>query len=354
MRPESNSHSVSSIVQHFIKNPFPTELYPSTIGIYGAEIATTPEGKMIYKIGSKLSDKIDVVGDAFLRIFDDHVVKEPLKMFLRHPGVFLNFVFKSEPMRRRGSRDEILQNIERLGLTEFYGPALGGIEIKKPEVFTQSVALGDIYEAKRINSPILEDIDRFQALSVASSYIGRVHQDYGPIGDIVGDILFQQKEGSKVINPVLNIPDVVLNPSKRRTKYMRESFSQTGLSSQEIDTKIKNIFSQEQKAVDICELMISCAFCEFKLSDNPELVERTIQTIAQNYPDKEVLKIAKAFIKRGRHTLPGNKNGGILKNFFTLHNSIHLDATKENAEAVRQIIDITLTNHFDSLSQQKN
>lgn len=352
MGPETAPMSVNTTL-HLVKNKFPSEQYQSTIGVYGGEIITTPEGKMVYKTGGKLWNKIDVIGDALLRTYDDHVVKHPLKMLFKHPRLFFSFVFKSEPMRRRGSPAEIIENINRLGLEEFYGPHSQGIEIKKPEIFTKGIALGDIYEAKKINSPILNDINRFQALSEATKYISNIHDKKGPIGDIVGDIMFQQKEGSKVINPVLNIPDVILTPSKRRIKFIKESLTYRGVSPQEIDQRIKKIFSQEQKAVDICELMISCAFSEFKVSNDPVLVEKTIQVIANNYQNKEILKITNSFIKRGRHTLPGNKNGGILKSFFSLHNIAHLGANKENANNIRQIVGKTLDQHFKSLNQSK-
>lgn len=317
-----------------LKNKFPTEQYESTAGVYGGEIVKTIGNKMIYKTG-KFLDQVDVKGDAVLRIFDDHVVKEPLKMFLKHPKNFLNIFFKSEPMRRRGSPVEIDQNIKRLGLTEYYGLHPQGIEIKKPEVFTKGILLTDIYEVK---SSLFDNIDRFQALGEATKYISQVHNQYGPVGDIVGDIIFQKKEGSKVINPVLNIPDIILTPSKKRVDFIKKSFLEKGFSSQESDKKTNEIISKEQKAVDVCELMISNAFAEFKLSNNPQLVEKTIKTIAENYEDKNILKLAKSFIKRGRQTLPGNKTGGILRSFFSLHNRAHLGANKKNAQSVRQII----------------
>ena len=327
-----------------LKNIFPTDQYKSMAGVYGGEIITTIDHKMVYKTGKPL-DRIDVIGDAVLRTFDDHVVKEPLKMFMKHPKSFLNIFFNSEPMRRRGSPIEIDQNIKRLGLTEYYGLHPLGIEIKKPEVFTKGIVLSDIYEVK---SPFFDDIDRFQALGEATKYISQVHSQFGPVGDIVGDIIFQQKEGSKVINPVLNIPDVILTPSKKRIDFIKKSLSKPGVSLEDIDKKTNEIISKEQKAVDICELMLSSAFGEFKLSNNQKLVEKTIQTIVQNYEDKDVLKLAKSFIKRGRHTLPDSQAGGIFKSFFTLHNQAHLGANKENAPTVRQITIDQLSNHLNN------
>jgi hypothetical protein len=334
--------------KHLLKNKFPSELYKSNVGVYGGEIINASDGKMIYKTG-KFLDQVDVKGDSVLRIFDDHVIKEPLKLLLRHPKIFFNFAFNSEPMRRRGSPAEIAKNIERLGLAEFYGPHPQGIEIKKPEVFTKGIVLADIYEVDKIQAPILKDINRFQALSEATKYISNIHHEFGPIGDIVGDIIFQQKDGSKVINPVLNIPDIILTPSKRRINSLKEFYKKEKFSSQEINQKIEKIISKEQKAVDVSELMISSAFGEFKFSNDPKLVEKTIQIIAENYEDKDILRLVKSFIKRGRHTLPDSNAGGILKSFFALHNQAHLGANKENATAVRQIIVDQLEKHLNSL-----
>ena len=58
--------------------------------------------------------------------------------------------------RYRGSNEEVQENIERLGLSEFYGPHKNGIEIKKPEIYTHGLALQDVYRSDMIDSEKLD------------------------------------------------------------------------------------------------------------------------------------------------------------------------------------------------------
>lgn len=321
-----SADTVGSIVHKFVKNPLPTESYQSTVGVYGGEIRRDSDGKMVCdtrvlrkELKKGVTSGIDVVGDRFLRRFDDHVIQNPLDMLRRHTRKFLGFVFNSNAPRHRGTTEEILENVERLGLTEYYGRHPWGIEIKKPEIFTKGISLQDVLRAKEIGSSFLADIDPLQALREAANYIKKIHDEYGPIGDLVGDIMFQKKEGNEVKDPVLNIPDVVLTPSKNRR----------------ISTKS---LTREQKATDILEHLIHTGFEIMQQTNDAVYAKKALQTVIEAYADRGVLSLVNSFLKRGRPTLPGMKKPkGALKNFFPLHNKVHLSADIKYAFEVRQL-----------------
>lgn len=315
---------IAEATNKFVKNRLPSEQYRSTVGVYGGKIETTPDGKMVYTINQGFLNKVDVIGDKVLRKFDDHVVKEPWKMLTTHPKEFMYAAFKSEPMRHRGTKEEIAANIQRLGLSEYYCMSEQGIEIKKPEVFTKGIAIKDIFRADQIDSPVLSDIDRFQALATEAKYVKEVHDKFGPIGDFIDDVMFQEKQESTVARPVLNIPDVILTPSSRR-EVSPESLA------------------KEQKATDVVELLTWTAFEEFRRSDDPLSVGKAMTTIIENYNDPVILNIVRSFIKRGRPTLAGEEMD---KGITALHNKVHLGANKEKSAKVREIIKEKLSEYF--------
>lgn len=344
----SGSESIANIINKNIKNRLPTENYESTVGVYGGEIVTTEDNKMVY-VCKKLKDKIDKWGDKILRKFDDHHIKEPFKLLKRHPGIFFDILLHAEPMRYRGSTEEIAKNAERLGLSEYYGIHPSGIEIKKPEVFTKGIAMGDIFKSNEIDSPFLDSIDRFQALAEETNYIDTIHSKYGAIGDIVDDVIFQDitKDG-QVFNPVLNIPDIILNPSKKRIEMVYGSKLDKAkknkgenLNKEEEENILKETnkyIEKEQKAIDVNELILSSVFSEIRRNpENPEIT-KIIETIFENYKDTEVLKLANLLMRKGRHTLLDNKKGGILNSFFSMHNMAHLGANKDWNEKVRETV----------------
>jgi len=320
--------NIAEVTNKVIKNRLPSEQYQSTVGVYGGEITKTPDGKMVYTINQGFINKVDVIGDKVLRKFDDHAMKKPWKMLATHPKDFIYTAFKSEPMRHRGTKEEITANIQRLGLSEYYGLSERGIEIKKPEVFTKGIAIKDIFRADQINSPILNDIDRFQALAEETKYIRSVHDKYGPAVDFIDDVMFQKKEGNVVMNPVLNIPDVILTPSENR------------------NAKPETI-AKEQKATDVVELLTWTAFEEFRRSNDSLSVGKAMTTIIENYNDPVILSIARSFIKRGRPTLPGEKMD---KGITALHNKVHLGANKKKSLEVRKIITEKLNSYFSKQS----
>lgn len=331
---ELGEHGVEKIgkITHSFVKTLPNEMYKSTVGVYGGEIRYDEKGRMVYdtrvlrkKIIRGILSGVDVIGDRILRPYDDHVVQNPIAMLKRHPKRFGGFVFRPNVPRHRGTTDQILENVKRLGLTEYYGKHPWGIEIKKPEIFTKGIALQDILRAKEINSSVLADIDPMQALKEATIYIKKIHDEYGPIGDLVGDIMFQKKEGKEVKDPVLNIPDIVLTPTTRMIKSVEA-------------------LSREQKATDVLEHLFHTGFELLRQSKDAVYAREALDTIIQAYRDKDVLSTTKSFVKRGRPTLPGmEKPKGVLKNLFPLHNQIHLSADLSNASQVRQLVIEELT-----------
>src|SRR3990170_407525 len=354
---------IVEIANKFVKNRFPSERYKSTVGVYGGKIVTEPDGKMVYEINKGWNNWIDGKGEKILRRWDDHVIKEPWKMLTTHSREFWDVVFKSDPMRHRGTKEEIAANIQRLGLSEYYGIHPQGIEIKKPEVFTKKwIAIKDIFRADQIKSPDLDGIDRFQALAEEAKYIRSIHDKYGAAGDFIDDVMFQEREGNAVMDPVLNIPDAILTPSTKRIKQLEKSaisqMEKTVAKEQGIDVetvrlsetefnvaeqKIKERFAKDQKATDVVELLVWTAFEEFRRSDDPESVDRAMTTIIKNYNDPVILSIVRSFVRRGRPTLPGEEmDHGIT----ALHNKGHLGANEKKSVKVREIIIEKLDDYF--------
>lgn len=330
--------------------------------VYGGVIKKNEKGRMVFDTRG-FHARFDIWGDEMVRPYDDHYVKQPGKMLFAHPDKFLKFVFQPDAPRHRGSARQIAENITRLGLTDAYGPHPWGVEIKKPEIFTRGFVLHDVLHAKEIGAPVLQDIDPIQALKEATIYIREVHEKYGPVGDLVGDIVFQRKEGSRVVDPILNIPDVILTPSPGRIKKIRQSAARDlfcrqygtdsiksyeksqqsqidwyrGLSSAgrvEVDQKVKKLIETEQKATDVLEHMIYTGFEMARIIRNPEIVRQALATVIEAYGDKDILKIVKRFFDRGRPTMPGK---GLLRQIFMQHNTKHMGTDRDNAQDVRKI-----------------
>ena len=354
----------------FVRNSLPNERFKSSIPVYGGEIRNDQQGRMVYDTRSVkypgavrgVSSFADVTGDKFLRAYDDHFARDPLGMMLRHPGWGIEFIFRRVSPRYRGSQAQILENIKRLGLEEFYGGHAWGIEIKKPEIFNKGFALQDVLRAKEIGAPILADIDPLQALSESTAYIKRIHDTYGPVGDLVGDIMFQRKDGSRVVEPVLNIPDIILAPSEKRTAMLADSIAKqiqrqksafgqgselTAVEESGAYKKALEVVAKEQKATDVLEHMVHAGFEVSRQSGNTEDVKKAMDAIIEAYGDRDVLNIVKRFLKRGRPTLAGK---GVLRQVFMQHNLKHLMADRENADQVRDIAIQELTKYFPDVA----
>ncbi|MCX6723819.1 MAG: hypothetical protein NT155_01430 [Candidatus Staskawiczbacteria bacterium] len=284
---ESLGRKVQGIVN---ESRLPNEEYKSTVGVYGGKIKIE-DGKMVWDTSGVIS-KIDKAGDAVLRTFDEHTVREPWKLLKSHPKWFLRFLAPGTK-RYRGGNEEVAKNIERLGLSEYYGPHENGIEIKKPEIYTQGVALQDVYRSDMIKSDKLKVADRFQALAEASKYIGEMHDKHGAVGEIlVSDIIFQENEDGKLGKPVLNMPDIIFNKEKVTSE-------------------------KDKKATDLLDFLSSAFTEEYRRSQKLEDADRALDVIISNYGGKDIIVMAESFIKRGRLTLQGDAEVINLPNTIT-------------------------------------
>ncbi|MGD0577194.1 MAG: hypothetical protein ABSA74_03915, partial [Candidatus Staskawiczbacteria bacterium] len=195
------------------ESKLPNEDFDSTVGVYGGKIKIEDDAMVWDRRG--VISIIDKWGDAKFRTADEHVVKKPGELLKKHPKIAMKKFFAPGAKRYRGSNEEVEENIERLGLSEFYGPHENGIEIKKPEIYTHGLALQDVYRSDLIDSGKLKETDRFQALAEAAKYVREMHDEHGGIGELlVSDIIFQEDSDGKLGKPVLNMPDIVWNKGK--------------------------------------------------------------------------------------------------------------------------------------------
>ncbi|MDD3285217.1 MAG: hypothetical protein PHG95_01050 [Patescibacteria group bacterium] len=301
----------------------PSEGYDSTVGIYGGKLQMTPDNRMIWN-NSGIISQIDKWGDAILRNYDEHVIKNLGELISRHPKLFFKFIMPGAK-RYRGSKDEILNNIQRLGLGDVYGGHEDGIEIKDKELYRHGIALQDLMRSDLLDSDDLNQVNRFQALDEAGSYLRNVHDNYGAVGEILpNDFIFRKNENGKVKDAVLNLPDIVFNQDK-------------------------NISDREQKATDILDFIISAGAEEFRRS-NGDLgsVRLAMNTILSSYGDRHIIALVKSYLKRGRLTLMGDQkfiganldpNSFTTKNrtIFTKHNEARVANNKDMEASLKTI-----------------
>lgn len=280
------------------ESKIPTEDYESTVGVYGGKMETEEDGKMVWNNKGMVS-KIDKWGDAILRTYDDHVVKDLGELLKRHPKLFFQFLAPGTK-RYRGSKEEIFENIKRLGLEDTYGLHKNGIEIKDQDLYKKGLPLQDIYRSDLINSDKVNGFDRFQALAESGKYLRKIHDEHGGIGEAnIGDIIFKKHENGQVGEPVLNMPDIVFNEEK-------------------------NIGEKEKKATDMLDFIISVGAEEFRSSEGDlNGVKQAMKKVLENYNDKSVINLMKSYIKRGRLTLSGDRESeavNLPKDTFTTKN----------------------------------
>jgi len=248
--------------------------------------------------------------------------------------------------RYRGSPEEISTHINELGLNEYYGLHEDGIEIKKPELFTDGLALQDIYRADEIKSEKLNNIDRFQALALASQYVRQVHETGNGAGELLSsDIIFEHKnEDGTVENPVLNIPDIVYN---KNLKQKVEGYKQDDEAT-----------SRDQKATDMLDFMFQIGVEELRRSEDWSEVERALKIIIENYDDKNVIEWIRSFSKKGRLTLVGDKEitseakrGDAIAqktdNILSQHNKARINTQTDIEGKLRQMIIATCDDYLD-------
>ncbi len=265
--------------------------YDSTQRVYGASLVKGPGGKLLYdKRG--IFNRIDVFGDGILRTVDDNQIRRPLKMLLSRPRTFMKLVF-ARGKRYRGSTEEILANVKRLKLDQYYGPTKNRrqIEVKDPQLYTHGIAMQDIYRQDTIGHDKLKGIDRFDALKQTGAYLDKVHKESGAVGEFnLYHMLFREKGADgKVGKPVQTLPDIVWNPARK-----------TG--------------ETDKKATDFLDLLASTACEEYRRSKDPALIAKALDAAASGYNDTKIVEVTASFARRGRLTLP-RESKALLKGF---------------------------------------
>src|SRR5581483_5519162 len=131
----------------------------STVGIYGGKIKDE-DGKAVYDMRGFISN-VDRLGDERLRAMDDHIMKEPVKMALKHPKAFLRSISSRGKRFRTFDAQRIDEFYKKFGLDEYYAGHPHGIEIKRPEILSRGYNLQDVYKMPELG------IDRFAAAGEA-------------------------------------------------------------------------------------------------------------------------------------------------------------------------------------------
>ncbi len=342
--------------------------YDTSLGFFGGAVQTDSEGKVFFNMkGGNILDKVDRVGDPRLRTSDEHIANT--EVFAGHRArvwknrvsgalEFLHLKGKSEQqkaagatweenkakwdakpsvnqnlaprsvlklavegfiggysMRYRGKPEEIMDNVRRLGLEDYYGPHKDGIEFKKPEIYTDGVSLYDIIVAEKEGKEPLKEIDRSQALADSAKYLREIHDAHGGIGEfLIMDVQFQNRYGNIVSNPILGLPDIVWN--------QKATLSETS-----------------KKATDLMDFLVNLSFWERKANYDPAVMNQHLDLVLENYGDKKVIQAIRAFInpnrKSKRLTLPGEATG-LKSKPSTGHNIARLGAETQWSSEVRQ------------------
>ncbi|MBU6500589.1 MAG: hypothetical protein KGJ89_03995 [Patescibacteria group bacterium] len=273
--------------------------YETTVGIYGGKLDKDKDGRLVYDTRG-LWSRIDQLGDRVLRSFDEHHAKNPIKMALRNPKEFLKLLpLIVDSKRYRGTPEQTMDNVKRFGLEEYYGPHEWGIEIKDQEVFKNAIGLQDIFRQDKIDSPVLNGIDRFESTGRAVDYMRELHEKAGGIAE--GNaymFLFTEKEGNKVDKPILMIPTEVYNSKK-------------------------NISEVEKKATDFLDFLASVGFEEYRRSNDWESVRKVLDLALDHYGDKKIISIVASYVRRGRLTLA---------NDIAFRDGFGFDASEKTAE----------------------
>ena len=294
--------------------------YESTVGVYGGKLRNDDEGRLVYDTRGVWS-KIDRWGDRILRSFDEHQVRKPGTMIARRPKTFLKLLpFIVDSKRYRGTPEQAMENVHRLGLDEYYGAHPWGMEIKDPERFSHMIGLQDIFRQDQINHPEIKDIDRFEALGETAKYMRSLHEKVGGVAEAnVWSFLFAKKEGNKVGEPLMIMPTEIYNPEK-------------------------HVPLIEQEATELLDLMASAAIEEYRRTEDWESVRKCLRTALESYGDTKVAAMVASYIKRGRLTLGGDTEGldfdtdAIYRNarkVFSAHNVQRLGI--KNPDATAQI-----------------
>lgn len=356
--------------------------YQTELSFYGGKIKQDPNGKYVYDSRGVINT-IDKQGDRRLRSADEQIINTDLarehrrrfwrrklnklleRTHIKSPSEEqkrmnetweankpkwegkerrVNSVASKSParlalegfvlgksMRHRhiGTAEEIRENVSRLGLEEYYGPHAWGIEFKKPEIFTQGVSLYDVVVAKKEGKEPLEDVDQQQAFAEAGKYIRQVHDEHGGIGELlIMDIQFQKKEGSKLSDPVLGLPDIVWD-------------------------KDATLSETAKKATDVMDFLVNTAFWQRRAGMQPADITHVLNTFIKSYGDLKVIQAVRAFVNpdRGsrRLTMAGETgHGGIARKLSEMHNAARLGVIPEETKNVRQEVFDVVNNYVQT------
>ncbi len=268
---------------------YPTEGklgYESISALYGATARKDKSGQWYVDYTGPMPF-IDRIADRYIvRSQEDHIIKDPLTLLAKKPEYFLHLL-TTGPKRSRGPIQEILANIERLGLNDRYKPyydkngKLIGIAFVN-NFIEEGRTLRNIYRAKLIKgADELLSVDRLQAVEAATKYIKKIHDEKGGIGELLcDDIIFTKLEDGYPTDPVLAIPDIIFNKKASLTEV-------------------------EKKAIDLLDFIADVAEEESSV-DNPQ-VKDVINKIISTYDDPHVAWVIDTFLRRGRLTLAGDK-----------------------------------------------
>lgn len=314
------------------KNRLQPEGRNSTVKFYGGEIKQE-DGKTIFDMRGLVSN-FDRIGDVVVRAGDDHVIKNPVKMLIRHPKAALKAIMSTGKRFRVFDKEKFDGHYKKFGLDDYYAGHKNGIEIKKPEILTKGYNLQDVYKMPELG------IDRFAAAGEAAKYLRQLHDKANAgLGDVVvSDFIFEKKEGNKVSEPVMFIPNVIYD-SEKKTSVI------------------------DQKATDLMELITSAGIEEYKQSHNWDEAKRVVKMILENYhteaDDKlepgegkqhlSVTAVVRSFVKRGRLNLTGEKPkagtskiGSRVKTVASWHNAAHMQVPAEHSVGLREVLTETL------------
>lgn len=302
----------------------PAHGYESTVGTYGARMKFEADGKLVWDNRGFVA-QFDTWGDAILRTYDDHVVKDLGTLLKRHPKLFFKFLMPGSK-RYRGTKEEIVRNAKRLGLDDVYGLHEHGIEIKQPELYLKGIQFQDIYRADVIGDPLLTRIDRFDAIVLVSEYIRKIHDEHGGIGQaLVPTFLFKEHTESEVQGPLFSIPDIVFNEDKI-------------------------ISEKEKKATDILDFVMSLGSEEFRRSGGDLVsVERAVRTSIEKYGDTDVLSLVHSYILRGRLTFAGDVDSKEIdlpqdtfttrhRGLFSKHNEVRVVNNRSLEKTLKEMV----------------
>lgn len=180
----------------------PTEKYSSNVGIHQFTTEMR-DGKLVYT--KSRTDTVVSQIENFLRIVGDTPATSVTEVGMLR-ALYHDYV------RRKVDMDKVAQNVNELGLTEFFQPQMEGGKVvtitEKIDDVRSGAMLSDLLRLQA-ESPFLQGLDIGEALAMATQMIEYVHQNSNRgIGELLGeDIVIQVKDG-KIVGARLALPDM--------------------------------------------------------------------------------------------------------------------------------------------------